>query len=284
MKRVLFFIGFFTFLLLLASCTTPDPDSVYDNPEPIVSNGNIAGPRIVVRIDSNNVTKTLYQSTHPGVLQNVVHFGGKFEEVEFGTSGKVSKIKFNPGAVNRSTLTMVYNAAGTLTNAVLEEFANNSVQRIWECGLSYNTDNKLSHIEKKLKNLGTNNFISYTRISLTYSGENIVHITSNSAPITGNVYTPLDPNNAVHYIFEGYGTGISPYTTLPKEYLTGVAIPEVLKFANLSQNSYLKVSRSNGSAGVPAVLSQYSGFNYDVQNYLISSSNGAMKVFYKPLQ
>ena len=281
MNKFLSFSGIFVLLLTVFSCSTPDPDAVYEEVQPIVSNGNIAGPRIIVRVDSSNVELAKYTSTNAGVLQKVNYANGKSETVEFGLNGKVQKIEFNAGATNRSTLVLVYNSVGRLTNAVQEEFVNYYLQNIFEIGLSYNADGKLSFVEKKQKNPTTNQFIAYTRFSLTYNGENIVHLTSNSAGMNGNTYLPLSPANAVHFIFENYDTKVNPLSTLSKEFLTGIALVSPFKFGGLSANNYLKVSKQIGSTGTPAVISQYSGFKYDAQDFLMSSSNGVMKVYYK---
>lgn len=285
MKKYLFFLPFVAALALVFSCTSPDPLSVYGpNPAvPVVSNGNIAGPRIVVRIDSSNITKREFVSSNPGVLQKVLYQGGSQDLITLGTNGKIASVDVNPASPNRSRISLVYNGTGRITNAVQQNYQNGTLTSTVESGVSYNTANRVSHVEKKHKN-ASNQYYQYTMVDITYNGANIIDVTQNSAAISGGAYQALNPANAVHYKFENYDANITPFSTLPQEYLIATSLLSSRKFGELSANNPRKKSVEIGNTGVITVLSQFSAFVYDSQAFLIGDSQNVMKVYYKPLQ
>lgn len=300
MKKTQIILGLIAGLMVLFSCVPPDPAAVYGpNWNNNGSSGNgITGPRILHKIQANNLIFTEYTSV-AGVLNKVDFYTydgtvqTEHDVVTLNyTNNKVSYFELSGNQVgNPTTLNYkiypTYDGTGKIVSYVNEKFVGTALSSKSMGVITYNSNNQPITIIEKLYNLSDpfnpNSTYIWTggqiESLLEYSGENIIKVTYHQKTFDPSDNSLLGTQTMIDEHSQ-YDSKISPYSTLSKDYrlLFGTLHPSLLY--QLSYNNPLKFKITYPMA--PVIEGNFS-YQYDSQNYAVSELGGN-EYIYKAIQ
>lgn len=299
MNRNRFITGVGALLLgFMFSCdnTTADPiNNTVNNNGNTGSGGasapSITGPRILHKINVNNVTNQEYVTTG-NVLEKAI-----FKEASGPnsflvgtvtyTSGKITKVKFAQevnGAVPTGSMTYTYNvtydSGGKINYTTCETMLGTMPNLSSEFTYTYDGAGKMTKIVEKKKSGST--YTHFTNYTITNTGDNITKLATESGMTsTTGVPDMSTVMGGYNYNFTTYDDKINPYTTLPKTFFVMWSLLHPNNFSSLSANN-LKTFSIVYPAPAPTIPGTYT-YLYDTQNYPVSDQTQSQKYIYKAL-
>jgi len=282
-------ILFATFIsFVIFSCTSPDPAALYGlTPnDPNNPGANIAGPRIITKVDSAGVTIEEYFSTPSGLLQAVVNKVGDTTAIAYNSNNKINKIIYTSSTAKMETK-LYYDSSGKVSQITNETFAGIQTVSFQLSELEYNASGKVSKITQKLAFTAqpvNTDWTHYKISKMTYSGENLTKIEEENGFVTNNVFDPPNPQMGITYLIENFDNKINPMTTLPKEYHIGRSALHSVSLIGINYNNAMKSTIIYEFFPSNPIITTVNDMVYDSYNYPISAENGVRKIYYKPIQ
>ena len=279
-------ILFATFIsFVIFSCTSPDPAALFGlTPnDPNNPGANIAGPRIITKVDSAGVTIEEYFSTPSGLLQAVVNKVGDTTAIDYNSNNKINKI-IHTSSTGKIETKLYYDSSGKVSQITNETFMGILPISFQLSELEYNASGQVSKIIQKNGVTGLTDWFQYKISKMTYSGENLTKIEEENGTITNNVFDPPMPQMGMTYLFENFDNKINPMTTLPKEYHIGRSALHSMSLIGINYNNAMKSTITYAISPSNPIITTVNDMVYDSYNYPISAENGVRKIYYKPIQ
>ncbi|RST25790.1 hypothetical protein EIZ46_10360 [Chryseobacterium lacus] len=293
-------ILFATFIsFIVFSCTSPDPAALYGlTPnDPNNPGANIAGPRILHKVQFNNLPNAEYTSAG-GVLNEAdfYHYDGnnlsEHNKVILNYSGnEISSFEWkviqssNSGSMTEK-IYPTYDATGKIINFIQDRYLGTVHVMHIKGTLIYNSANLPIEIIQKIHNPDPFNpgVLDWggqqINTTILYTGSNVVKVKHEQKLYDTTTNTLLN-NHITLYEYSQYDDKISPYSTLSKDYRLIFAQVHPAMLFHLSYNNALKTKITFPMA--PPIEGTGS-FQYDQQNYAIAVTGGNLKYIYKPIQ
>lgn len=299
MNRNRFITGVGVLLLgFMFSCdnTTADPinNTVNNNGNTGSGGGSapsVTGPRILHKINVNNVTNQEFVTTGTTLEKAIFKEASGPNSFLVGTvtytSGKITKVKFAQevnGAVPTGSMTYTYNvtydSGGKINYTTCETMLGTMPNLSSEFTYTYDGAGKMTKIVEKKKSGST--YTHFTNYTITNTGDNITKLVTESG-MTSTTGVP-DMSTVMagyNYNFTTYDDKINPYSTLPKTFFVMWSLLHPNNFSSLSANN-LKTFSIVYPAPAPSIPGTYT-YLYDTQNYPVSDQTQSQKYIYKAL-
>ncbi|MCX8533603.1 hypothetical protein [Chryseobacterium luquanense] len=297
MNRNKFITGVATLLLgFMFSCdnTTADPinNTVNNNGNPGSGGGSapsITGPRILHKINVNNVTNQEFVTTGTTLEKAIFKEASGPNSFLIGnvtyTLGKVTKVKFaqEVNGVPANSLAydfnVTYDSSGKINGTTCSTTLGSTPSFNSEYTYTYDGSGKMTKIVEK-KKMGST-YTHFSNYNFTNTGDNISKVVVESGVTSSTGVPDMSTVMASTYNFSGYDSKINPYTTLPKTFFVMWSLMHPLNFSSLSANNITNFSVVY-PAPAPAIPGAYT-YLYDTQNYPVSDQTQSQKYIYKAL-
>lgn len=285
MKRFLQVFGLAFTAAVVASCTDPNPELVYNlnaNPD-----NDIVGPRMISHIDSAGI-RNMDFVTDNGKVNEVIagndgngNFKYKFE-FEYNNEKLIGHTYYETGVLGFKELALTYDNANSTKVVGATELVYPTVPGITpitqtDISYTYNSYNRVTDIIKKSKGFGGANYDSYVKITIYYSGDNISKMKEEFGYFSGGFMEA--PFISTEYAYTIFDNKFSPYSTLPQiiSLTMGTSDTSLLTYGNT--NSWRKFTVS----GVTGSFTYEKEYKYDSQNYVKSDLAEVFKYYYEAL-
>lgn len=298
MNRNKFITGVATLLLgFMFSCdnTTADPiNNTVNNNGNTGSGGastpSITGPRILHKINVNNVTNQEFVTTGTTLEKAIFKESSgpnSFVVAKINyTSGKITKVKFDQevnGVVPSNNISMDYNVTydsnGRINYTTCTRMLGTMPNFDSEYTYTYDGSGKMTKIVEKRKSGST--YTHFYNYNITNTGDNITKMVMEYG-ITNSAGVPdMSTAITVNHNFDGYDNKINPYNTLPKTFFVIWSLYHPLNFTSLSANNITNFNIAY-PAPAPSIPGTYT-YLYDTQNYPVSDQTQSQKYIYKAL-
>lgn len=294
-KNILFkaLLGLVFGFLISCDNTTDDPINQNKTTTPNNNSGGggttITGPRILSKTTGNGATVEEF-ITNAGILDKGIFTDAGapnsfFTGTATYTGNKISKIKFVGSNGAGYDFDISYDTNGRISGTTSNLLTGTILTGKSDFFYTYDSAGKITKIIEK-KKMGAGGIIpsvysQFTENTLTYTGDNITKVVSVMGA-TDNSGNPQPGGSlATTFNFTNYDSKINPYTTLPKTFFLVYSLIHPANFYRLSSNNV-----GNLSFAYPAPAPSISvdmAYQYDNQNYPISSQNQTGKYIYKAL-
>ena len=286
MKRFLQVFGLALTAAVVASCTDPNPELVYNlnaNPD-----NDIVGPRIVSHIDSAGFRNMDFVSDNGKVNEIIAANDGngnykyKFEFV-YNNDKLIGHKYFQTGVLGYKEMALTYENANSTKIVGATELNYPTVPGVTpitqtDVTFSYNSYNRVTEILKKSKGYGGANYDNYVKLTIYYSGDNISKMKEEFGYFSGGFMEA--PFMSTDYSYTIFDNKFSPYSTLPKAIGLAVGTADTSLLTYNNKNNWRKFVVS----GVTGSFNYEKSYKYDTQNYVKSDSTEVFKYYYEALQ